>query len=331
MSGPAPSPEPVVVLKTTPDLFRRLKQERAMQRHVAMSNEFDIRRTLDSSSDGEVRLLDSQTTEATFVVKSNYPEPIEEANQATDEVVGNFKYPVEAKVLLGLRPHPNVIDLFVAEEEDEQPGQWNLWFENCKGGDLQYQIDYWWSKRQKAVPEIFLLHIIVSLFDGLAFLHHGLRYDTETGQYTQDEDHEPVVHGDVKPDNIFLRWHPTRKYLGGMPEMVIGDFGTAKFASDPDPKVLPGTFEFHAPEDVAVYHPADFCAEHLAKFYEMTRLRKSASDIWAAGQILYVAARMKGWREFPIDGNLADMHILPVYRTMGLRGFIARCLEVWPL
>ncbi|KXT12264.1 hypothetical protein AC579_2045 [Pseudocercospora musae] len=327
ISGPAPSPEPVIVLKTTPELFRRLKQERAMQRHVTMSNEFDVRRTIDSSSDGEVYLLDSKTTEATFVVKSNHPELVEEATRAAGEVVGDFKYPVEAKVLLRLRPHPNIIQLIVAEEEHEPPGQWNLWFENCKGGDLQYQIDYWWTKRQKAIPEVFLLHLIVSLFEGLAFLHSGLRYHAESGEYTRDEDHEAVVHGDLKPGNIFLRWHPTRPYFGGMPEIVIGDFGTAKFASETDAKVLPGTFEFHAPEDVAMYHPADFCAEQLEKFYEMTRLRKSPSDVWAIGQVLYVAARMKGWRQFPIDGNPAGIDILPAYRTMGLRGFIVRCLQ----
>ncbi|KAH9892341.1 hypothetical protein F4778DRAFT_784701 [Xylariomycetidae sp. FL2044] len=78
----------------------------------------------------------------------------------------------------------------------------------------------------------FLLHVFVGLAGRRTsrFLHRGMRARGDGGTYTEDEGHVPVIHGDLKPENVFLRWtdndndDDNDNNKDPMPEVVLGDF-----------------------------------------------------------------------------------------------------------
>ena len=123
------------------------------------------------------------------------------------------------------------------------------------GGDLVSCLPH----RVKRQSESFVWCIFFQLADVLAYLHEGFDYKDP---FSAPRDWRPVIHCDIKPDNIFLREHP---HDNPYPNVVLGDFGYATLHSGKD---YSGTTSYYSPE------------------FEITGNTK-ASDVWALGATVH--------------------------------------------
>jgi len=144
--------------------------------------------------------------------------------------------PLEALILQDyIRPHPNLVALR-AIFYDPSVQTCRIVMEYCSGGDLFDFADHWLYGRNEAVPEIFMLHFLASLGEALGWLHLGKRFAWPSAKEGEesfampavitDSSAPPVLHRDIKLENIFLRW-TTANLATGLPEIVLGDFGGA--------------------------------------------------------------------------------------------------------
>ena len=139
--------------------------------------------------------------------------------------------PAEARILGNLAQlHPNIIRLFCCDLNIvDGLGYAQMLFEFCRGGDLLQQ-----SRYRRATP-FFALHVVISIAEALAFLHHGLAPDRPY-LYKRVMHGEAIVHQDIKEGNIFLRF-PGSSQGGSLPDIVLADFGLANPASQTVPGV----------------------------------------------------------------------------------------------
>ena len=113
----------------------------------------------------------------------------------------------------------------------------------CFESDLANLIDKYIS-RMVRVPEEFLWSAFEEVSSALAYCHHGIREPTDKPRQRWN----PVVHLDVKPANVFLRFRNNGS-RDPWPICVLGDFGIAqqekKYVAQQTPI---GTPSFRAPE-----------------------------------------------------------------------------------
>ena len=102
-------------------------------------------------------------------------------------------------------PH---INRYVRHENIGGNGAIDLYTKFCDLGPLDSLMERY-NGRGLNIPEEFVWHIFDSMSRALAYLHFGC--NSMTGQEAQP-DWDYVVHGDLKPGNIFLQSHPGHKY-----------------------------------------------------------------------------------------------------------------------
>lgn len=148
--------------------------------------------------------------------------------------------PAEARILGNLAQlHPNIIRLFCCDFNIiGNKGYAQMLFEFCPGGDLLQQTRY-----RRATP-LFALHLVISIAEALAFLHHGLIRDAQSPFYTKVMHGEAIVHQDIKADNVFLRSPGSQGDL--LPDLVLANFAHANPASQTNPG--PGCVAFTSHE-----------------------------------------------------------------------------------
>lgn len=280
---------------------------------------------LDEGIEGQCFVMKAATSGKLFVVKRTKPVKIQHFWEWQYPDSRTYKFPNEARTLgMTLKANRNLVQMLEIVGDKTSPGRYFLWMEYCSGGDLYNQVTYWWDRRRSPVPEQFLLHVFVSVADGLAFAHHGLRSRGD-GKYTEDEFHQGVIHGDLKMENLFLRWTDTP--LGGMPEVVMGDWGVAKRNTRKMVRLNPGTPAYHAPEDVAIHKNAPITEENQDIWLKVVNRRTTAMDMYALGQVTYqLAARERDPREIGKDPS--DLTISREYDAPGLVKAIQKCLIV---
>lgn len=156
---------------------------------------------------------------------------------------------LEEACMLSRLAHPNIIKVFNADVVETCRGECAFFtMEYVAGGTLQ---DFWKSHGSSFVPVETAVEILKQVCRGLAVAH---------------AEKPPVVHRDVKPQNILVGYD-----LGGLRARVT-DFGLAKRVN---PLTLlvsaQGTMRFKSPE---VFHnpKGDSCA----------------GDVWALGCTLYL-------------------------------------------
>ncbi|KAJ2900994.1 hypothetical protein MKZ38_002178 [Zalerion maritima] len=160
---------------------------------------------------------------------------------------------------------------------------------------------------EERVPEGFVWHAFVALADALAFLRTGrslgatksLRKESGMGM-GRDGAWKALVHGDVKPDNVFLRSRSGGAAEGTMgerevkyPYVVLADWGLARSEEGADVEdrvetaggknvwALSGSWVFHGPElAFDPYPPAN--AAQLQAGPHTTK-----SDVWALAACIF--------------------------------------------
>ncbi|KAI5365103.1 putative serine/threonine-protein kinase, active [Septoria linicola] len=265
------------------------------------------------STEGPVYVTRSATTRSCFVVKHTRPA------RATEREIPNDAY-IAGTVLA---PHPNVIRVHACLMDSQKIGRHIVhsdrhfvYMDWCRGGDLWLQMEYLWNKHRADAQPLFVLHVFVQLFEAFAFIHHGLRY-IGAGKYTRDENHKAVIHGDVKPENIFLHW--SSRNIGGMPDLQLADFGHSRLVGQTDFTTNPGTAVYWSPEDHAI-------GKRSFNAFGMRR------DL-IYNEVLYFVAANVGCGDgstWPIGEDPSTLTISRQYTTDNLANLVRRCLQVHP-
>ncbi|KAI7299666.1 hypothetical protein KC315_g17521, partial [Hortaea werneckii] len=150
--------------------------------------------------------------------------------------------PNEVKTLKRLSNAPlNIIKLekyAFATAADSTP-ICKLYLQHCNGGDLS-DLHFHLQQRGTVAPAMFVLHFVASMADALGYLHLGLLPSTPTDSAPSSTttslavpNHKPLLHCDIKLENILLRWPTTDETSsvpvvgGGLPTIVLADFGYA--------------------------------------------------------------------------------------------------------
>lgn len=102
----------------------------------------------------------------------------------------------------------------------------------CNGGDLPDPTDK--ACRQKNdLPEALLWHIASQLLLAVSFLSEplqptsGLHVPKACNKSPDGPEANGFLHGDIKPDNVILKWREDDPERKGYPDLILGDFGLA--------------------------------------------------------------------------------------------------------
>ena len=221
----------------------------------------------------------------------------------------------EVYKLINMPRHDRIINFY---EHKILATRCQLYFEYCDSGTILDVLDAY-QKIGFPVPESFVWHAYLQLAEGLAFLHQG--YDHTKGPDSAlPADWRPVIHADLKPDNVFLR--TSNQHPFGYPDIVIGDFGSASYEKGSDFRGTP----MYQPPEIPNY--------------------SKAADIWSmAATIHEMCTNIVPMAEIPKDyhtvhGELAqwfwDREAMARYvwmfndHSLTLEQCVHQCLEYWP-
>ncbi|CAK3839090.1 hypothetical protein MYCGRDRAFT_94912 [Lecanosticta acicola] len=320
----APVPATGGIAQTPRETIGQLVKEQEEAYKKQGLHEYAYVKPLTKSSEGELAVHRSVSTGKQYVVKHTFAFRIP-GSRHREPVVR--PYPNESWVLHNLvLPHPNIVQIYETTRDRDESGRFKIWMEMADGGDLHDQLNFWYVKKRSWAPEVFLLHVIVEMMQALAYLHHGLR-GTANGKWTQDEVYNSVIHGDIKLENVLLRW--TEIPIGGLPDIVLGDFGAARLAGDTETDLLPGTTCFHAPEDRAITGGQRHTKETEELYVKASANRTIAADMYSFGQIVYMLAS-KEFVPREIGKDPSDIRLCRDFDMPEVRELIVRCLAVDP-
>lgn len=163
------------------------------------------------------------------------------------------KPPIEVYILRDLIPPNNGVTRIHSAFWDG--ASYNIFMDCFNGGDLSRLISFYKGKTID-VPESFLWHASHQLFDALAFIQQEF-----TTQPPHLPDSRSVIHADIKPEKVLLRYGQDPSQY---PSLVLSDFGSASVYG-PGPTLI-GTHMYQPPE--------------LPNY-------SKEGDVWATGATLY--------------------------------------------
>jgi len=177
----------------------------------------------------------------------------------------------------------------------------SIYVEFCDRGSLEDVIKQYVAHSDDhprlIVPEGFIWHAFIGLCEGLAYLEGGKAYWRKGDDLQPVEGWIPILHRDVKPDNVLLR---SRSTLGSSKYFycVLSDFGLAcEHRDDRDPLVDQwqhaglklGTKSYWAPE--LLYNPYPranpWIQQDQFKYFPTNSMHTKRSDLWAVGASMY--------------------------------------------
>ena len=164
--------------------------------------------------------------------------------------------PLEIELLRDiLCDHPRIVRLHEAITHTDKM---QLYFDYYPGGDL-FGVIARYHMMAEAIPESFIWHTFLQFSEALAYIHYG--YDRRVNAPVLCW--EPIIHGDIKPENVFLG--PPTADSRGYPSIVLGDFGLATVHERP----VPGTWMWQPPE---------------------LPMSSKKADCWALGAVIHALA-----------------------------------------
>lgn len=173
--------------------------------------------------------------------------------------------------------------------------QASIYIEFCDRGDLDGVIREYAKRKNEnprpRPPEAFVWHAFAGLLDGLAYLQTGVgHFNNPRAQPPRGW--IPILHRDVKPDNVLLRSRSTigsQKYF----YCVLSDFGLAcEDRPHWDPKVDEwqksraklGTYLYFAPEMCWDPYPQNPTSK---SYFPAGFGHSQKTDIWALGAAIF--------------------------------------------
>ena len=276
---------------------------------------YDTVKKFNNCEEGEISVVRSHTSKKLFVLKITKPATSRERLRLQNNG-RRTTLPNEATMLSRLPDHRNIVHFFHVERPPAGDGRHLIYLEYCSGGDLLEQLMA--SQRTKfPTPPVFTLHVLVSLAQALAFLHYGTRWNAKTARWTRCRGrHDAIIHGDIKPDNIFLRWPVKPEH--GMPDIVLGDFGMSQFAHSS--WGITGTPSYDSPEVLAVSSLRNTDREAYERERVKPQIMTEKSDVYQMGLLIHLLATGRHWRtgddpteiEYPVRGfSEAVVGVLP--------------------
>ena len=239
-----------------------------------------IIRRFGPSGEGQATLVKQCSTGKLFVVKEI---PVSR-KCATGR--GNLPAEVRAFTQYLQRSHPNIVvfhscNLCPNENASASGGICQITLEYCSGGDLAVYCNKLLEMQVYTSP-LFVLHFIASMSDALAFIHLGCGPSGIDGIATPPDHHQPFLHLDIKPGNVFLRWTGSDEY--GMPTIVLGDWGFSTL--ERKSRGMCGTPGLIVPEAGRVW---DLCDTDSEAYWTAcsSQVMTRASDIYTFGATLY--------------------------------------------
>jgi NIMA (never in mitosis gene a)-related kinase len=284
------------------------------------NDRYRILKKFEEGDEGRCAVVRSISTGDVYVAKHIRSNPKQESGSVRADAGRRRPLPNEVRMLIRLQNHLNIIQFFNSEPHGSELHL--LYLEFCSGGDLLEQLRKWKNLDLRTLPG-FTLHALVSLTQALAFVHHGVRYAGDDAYSRTRQGHEPIIHGDLKPDNIFLRWPGSEC---GMPDIVLADFGMACYESES--RGITGTPGYDSPEvrAIADLRDADPDAYEAAK---KKKVITTKSDVYQLGLVIHLLATGK---HFTVGSEPALIELPPEHRfIVGMLPFLIWCLQVEPI
>ncbi|KAF9305038.1 G2-specific serine/threonine protein kinase [Mortierella antarctica] len=162
----------------------------------------------------------------------------------------------EVNILKDLK-HPNIVE-FLERVIDRENCFIYILMEYCEGGDLASVIQRH-KENRVPIPEEFVWELMTQLIMALHECHYGVIVDPETKKTTP----RPILHRDLKPDNVFL---------DAKKNVKLGDFGLSRTLNNPQKafaQTYVGTPYYMSPELIS------------------SSLYDARSDIWSLGCVVF--------------------------------------------
>ncbi|KAM3074257.1 hypothetical protein ACMFMF_006276 [Clarireedia jacksonii] len=237
--------------------------------------------------------------------------------------------------------HPalaNAIDAFIYPNL-ENPTAASLYLEFCDLGSLEDLIQRYAKRigtpQESHIPERFAWHALIGLCDGLSYLLGGRSFATDPSARSPSSlplpSWLPILHRDIKPDNILLRSRSTLTHLK-YPYLVLSDFGLSTETPSTDncqrTSLLLGSKPFYAPE--LLYSPFPSPSSHqnntprYQQYFPPGKAHSHASDLYALGLCIYNLC-------LPCHTHIAstDTHFVGSWSHFDLRTWGSMDTEVW--
>lgn len=110
-----------------------------------------------------------------------------------------------------------------------QSSKWRFYLEFAEYGDL-HKLIYAYKAWDTHLPEEFLWHVFYSLAKVAVVMEQGPFTNLET----KDPNDGPVIHLDIKPDNIYMGKPDGRALFAQYPTIKVADFGLSEVTNESD-------------------------------------------------------------------------------------------------
>ncbi|KAF3905648.1 hypothetical protein ABW21_db0205158 [Orbilia brochopaga] len=232
----------------------------------------------------KVEVLDSSITAAWYrCIKSGTTIVAKRICMTPNDHFTDLSFSREVRALKRVRGGMNILQIFGYEQPVSGDPWGHIFTEYCSMGDVM-SLFIKYDQKDEYMPEGFLCQFMSDMGRALGFLQSG----TSDPWVEGPEDWVPILHNDIKPDNVLMK--PQRRRTNSIyPIFVLGDLGQASYQGGPG--------EFGA---IPITSPERYRAEE--------RGGSPADDMYSLGVTLFFLAN----KFFPFDTTSSKAGGCPV-------------------